>query len=89
MDSPTASASRKRERSSEAPDDGSNEDEQNSPPARGKIAKSSECVTSSSPAIIAKAVKAKPLCSIPPLLPKKPRVVGAPWGNPVEVDSDE
>jgi hypothetical protein len=70
-DSPTAGASRKHERSSEDPGDDSDGEEKNCLEAQKWPENSSDDATSSSPAVATKALKAKPLRSMPPLPPKK------------------
>lgn len=77
MESPTASISRKCERSLEDLGSDSDGEEHNSPEAQKRPGKTSDKATSSSPFVDTRALKAKPLRSVPPPLPKKPRVASA------------
>jgi hypothetical protein len=89
MDSPTASTSRKRDRSSEDPDDDSEGEEHNSPPAKKRVEEILSEATSSSPAAAIDVRRAKPLRSLAPPEPRKPRVLGLAWNTLVDIDSEE
>jgi hypothetical protein len=88
-ESPTASASRKRDRSSEDPNDDSEGEEHNSPPTKKRAEQILSEATSSSPTAAIDALRAKPLRSLAPPAPRKPRVLSPAWNALVDLDSKE
>jgi hypothetical protein len=89
VESPMASASRKRGRSSEELGDGSEGEEHNSPPAKKRVEEILSEATSSSPAAGIAARRVQPLRSLAPPEPRRPRVISPAWNTLVDIDSEE